>query len=69
MKHDASAKSFLEKTPAENGVPHFMGMTFRPAQAMTQTIQEILPQNRYLRLHRRYGAIFVSPLSKRAKAC
>jgi pimeloyl-ACP methyl ester carboxylesterase len=34
MKHDASAKSFLEKTPVENGVPeHFMGITFRPAQA------------------------------------
>ena len=33
MKHDASAKSFLEKTPAENGVPkHFMGITIRPAR-------------------------------------
>jgi pimeloyl-ACP methyl ester carboxylesterase len=33
LKHDASAKAFLEKTPAENGVPkHFMGITFRPAQ-------------------------------------
>ncbi len=36
MKHDASAKSFLEKTPAENGVPkHFMGITFRPAQRLS----------------------------------
>jgi pimeloyl-ACP methyl ester carboxylesterase len=36
MKHDASAKSFLEKTPAENGVPkHFMGITFRPAQKIS----------------------------------
>jgi dienelactone hydrolase len=33
LKHDASAKAFLEKTPAENGVPkHFMGVKFRPAQ-------------------------------------
>jgi len=33
LKHDASAKAFLERTPLENGVPkHFMGMTFRPAQ-------------------------------------
>jgi len=32
LKHDASAKAFLGKTPAENGVPkHFMGKTFRPA--------------------------------------
>ena len=32
LKHDASAKAFLEKTPAENGVPkHIMGITFRPA--------------------------------------
>ena len=31
LKHDASAKAFLEKTPAENGVPkHFMGITFVP---------------------------------------
>ena len=36
MKHDASAKSFIEKTPAENGVPrHFMGITFRPAQRLS----------------------------------
>ena len=36
MKHDASAKSFLQKTPAENGVPkHFMGITFRPAQKLS----------------------------------
>ena len=27
LKHDASAKAFLERTPAENGVPkHFMGI-------------------------------------------
>jgi hypothetical protein len=33
LKHDASAKAFLEKIPAENGVPkHFMGIRFRPAQ-------------------------------------
>jgi len=33
LKHDASANAFLEKTPAENGVPkHFMGIAFRPAQ-------------------------------------
>ena len=31
LKHDASAKAFLEKTPADNGVPkHFMGFKFRP---------------------------------------
>ncbi len=33
LKHDASAKAFLEKPPAENGVPkHFMGIKFRLAQ-------------------------------------
>jgi len=33
LKHDASAKAFLEKTPADNGVPkHFMAFKFRPAQ-------------------------------------
>ena len=33
LKHDASAKAFLEKTPAENGVPkHFMGIRFRRAK-------------------------------------
>jgi len=36
LKHDASAKAFLEKTPAENGVPkHFMGIKFSPAQRPT----------------------------------
>jgi pimeloyl-ACP methyl ester carboxylesterase len=36
LKHDASAKAFLERTPAENGVPkHFMGTTFRPAQKVS----------------------------------
>jgi len=36
LKHDASAKTFLERTPAENGVPkHFMGITFRPAQKVS----------------------------------
>jgi pimeloyl-ACP methyl ester carboxylesterase len=33
LKHDASAKAFLAKTPAENGVPkHFMDVRFRAAQ-------------------------------------
>jgi pimeloyl-ACP methyl ester carboxylesterase len=33
LKHDSSAKAFLERTPAENGVPkHFMDIRFRPAQ-------------------------------------
>jgi pimeloyl-ACP methyl ester carboxylesterase len=33
LKHDVSAKTFLEKTPTENGVPkHFVGIKFRPAQ-------------------------------------
>ena len=33
LKHDTSAKAFLERTPAENGVPkHFMGIRLRPAQ-------------------------------------
>ena len=32
LKHDASAKAFLEINLAENGVPkHFMGITSRPA--------------------------------------
>jgi pimeloyl-ACP methyl ester carboxylesterase len=36
LKHDSSGKAFLEKTPAENGVPkHFMGMTFRPAEKVS----------------------------------
>ena len=36
LKHDASAKTFLERTPAENGVPkHFMGITFRPARKVS----------------------------------
>jgi hypothetical protein len=36
LKHDASGKAFLEKSPAENGVPkHFMGMTFRPAEKVS----------------------------------
>ena len=36
LKHDASAKAFLEKTPAEHGVPkHFMGVTLRPAQKVS----------------------------------
>ena len=36
LKHDASAKAFLERTPAENGVPkHFMGITFRPTQKVS----------------------------------
>jgi predicted dienelactone hydrolase len=33
LKHDASAKAFLEKTPAENGVPkHFVAISFRAAK-------------------------------------
>ena len=36
LKHDASAKAFLERTPVENGVPkHFMGVSFRPAQKVS----------------------------------
>lgn len=36
LKHDASAKAFLGRTPAENGVPkHFMSATFRPAQKLS----------------------------------
>lgn len=36
LKHEASAKAFLERTPVENGVPrHFMGKTFRPAQKIS----------------------------------
>ena len=38
LKHDASAKGFLEKTPAENGVPkHFMSIKFSPAQKTSDT--------------------------------
>lgn len=33
LKHDGSAKAFLKKAPAENGVPkHFVGIKFSPAQ-------------------------------------
>jgi hypothetical protein len=33
LKRDTSAKAFLEKTSAENGVPrHFMSIKFRAAQ-------------------------------------
>lgn len=36
LKNDASANVFLEKTPAENGVPkHFMGITFRLAEKVS----------------------------------
>ena len=36
LKDDASAKAFLERTPAENDVPkHFMSITFRPAQKVS----------------------------------
>ncbi len=36
LKHDASEKAFLERTPAENGVPkHFMGVRFRPAEKVS----------------------------------
>lgn len=38
LKHDASAKVFLQSTPAENGVPkHFMGITFRRAQTISDS--------------------------------
>ncbi|MFZ0661291.1 MAG: hypothetical protein WAM66_01240 [Acidobacteriaceae bacterium] len=33
LKHDASAKAFLARTPADNGIPkHFMDLRFRAAQ-------------------------------------
>ena len=33
VKHDPSAKAFLENPPSENGVPkHFMGIKFRRPQ-------------------------------------
>jgi pimeloyl-ACP methyl ester carboxylesterase len=36
LKHDASAKAFLERTPAENGVPrHFMGIKVRTAEKVS----------------------------------
>jgi pimeloyl-ACP methyl ester carboxylesterase len=36
LKHNDSAKAFLEKTPSENGVPkHFMGIKFSPAQKLS----------------------------------
>jgi pimeloyl-ACP methyl ester carboxylesterase len=36
LRHDPSGKAFLEKTPAENGVPkHFMGITFRAAERVS----------------------------------
>jgi hypothetical protein len=36
LKNDASAKAFLERTPAENSVPkHFMGVRFRAAQKVS----------------------------------
>jgi pimeloyl-ACP methyl ester carboxylesterase len=37
LKHDALGKEFLEKTPAENGVPkHFMGIAFHAAEKVSQ---------------------------------
>jgi pimeloyl-ACP methyl ester carboxylesterase len=43
LKHDASAKEFLKKTPAENGVPmHFMGITFSPAQNSTDANSKVI---------------------------
>ena len=37
LKHDALGKTFLEKTPAENGVPkHFMGISFHAAEKVSQ---------------------------------
>jgi hypothetical protein len=45
LKHDASAKAFLEKTPAENGVPrHFMGITFRAAKKEFPSAASVLSQ-------------------------
>ena len=36
LKDDASAKAYLERAPAENGVAkHFMGIEFRPAQKLS----------------------------------
>ena len=36
LKHDSLAKAFLDKTPAENGVPkHFIGIMFRAAQKVS----------------------------------
>jgi hypothetical protein len=36
LKHDGSAKAFLGKTPAENGVPkHFVGIKFSAAQKLS----------------------------------
>jgi pimeloyl-ACP methyl ester carboxylesterase len=38
LKHDASAVSFLKRTPAENGVPkHFMAASFRAARVVSAT--------------------------------
>jgi pimeloyl-ACP methyl ester carboxylesterase len=38
LKHDASAVSFLKRTPAENGAPkHFMAASFRAAQVVSAT--------------------------------
>ncbi len=37
LKHDDSEKAFLEKTPAENGVPkHFMGINFRSHRSLAR---------------------------------
>jgi hypothetical protein len=36
LKQDPSAKKFLERTPAQNGVPkHFMGVTLRAAEKVS----------------------------------
>jgi hypothetical protein len=45
LKHDASAKTFLERNPAENGVPkHFMGITF---SSRTESISDFTPAASY----------------------
>ena len=39
LKHDATGKAFLQKTPAENGVPkHFMGIMFRAAKKVPPSV-------------------------------
>ena len=38
LKDDGSAKAFLERAPAENGVAkHFMGIKLSPAQKLSDT--------------------------------
>jgi hypothetical protein len=38
LKHEGSAKAFLARTPAQNGVPrHFMDVRFRAAQKQSSS--------------------------------